>query len=569
MKAKLLTTLGTIRGRLYLGFGALVVLLLVTGFLAQRSISQLSHAMGAELSEVQQESRLASQLSASAASTLAAGTRYLETRDTSALTVFRDQGWNAHRLQREMNNSPGQRSEELSAVAAVDAKLSAMEVHYALAHRLSDLGRVDSSRAQAAKAQVQVDSLLMNLEQLGALKALKVGATSRSLQRESSRRTLALLALIALAVAGAIGVVILTIRSIGAPLDVLVEHARRLSQGDLTVRTHTKLPGEFRILGNAMNQTGDSLSRVVSVAAQTAENVASSAHQLSSVSEQISISAGQMANAMTGVSHGAEEQVSQLRFIEDALQAIRSAADSVTARSSEVRALAGEIEGTAADKRREVERALAILVDVKSSVERASAEVSALNTTTADINRFVHTVMQIAEQTNLLALNAAIEAARAGEAGVGFAVVADEVRKLAGQAQKAADDIVQMTAVVTRRVTSSALVMETGAARVVEIETVSREIDEALRVISAAAGRARAAADHAAAAAAANATAVATASTGLQSIAKTAQSHAASAQEVSASTQEQSKACEEMTSASNLLLEGSTQLRELVGGLKT
>ena len=569
MSRTLLGVLGTIRGRLWLGFGALVVLLVVAGALAQRSISQLSHAMATELSDVQQESRLASQLSASAAATLAAGTRYLETRDTSALTVFREQGWNAHRLQSEMNNRPNQRAEELSAIAAVDAKLSSMEVYYALAHRLVDLDRGDSARAQAARAQVQVDSLLMHLEQLGAMKALKVSSASRRLQNESSRRTLILLGLIALAVASGIAVVLFTIRSIGAPLDALVEHARKLSQGDLTVRTRSGLPDEFQILGNAMNQTGDSLSRVVSVAAQTAENVASSAHQLSSVSEQISIAAGQMASAMTGVSTGAEEQVSQLRFIEDALGAIRNSADSVTGRSSEVRSLAGEIEGTAAEKRREVERALAILVDVKLSVERASAEVTALNTTAADINRFVQTVMQIAEQTNLLALNAAIVAARACDEGKGFAVVADEVRKLASQAQQAADDIVQMTAVVTRRVSSTSRVMEAGAARVVEIETVSHEIDDALRAISTAAGRARAAAEHAAGAAAANATAVTTASTGLQAIAKTAESHAASAQEVSASTQEQSKACEEMTTASNLLLMGSTQLRELVGGLKT
>lgn len=569
MKIELLGVLGTIRGRLWLGFGALVILLLVAGALAQRSISQLARAMATELSEVQQESRLASQLSASAASTLAAGTRYLEMRDTTTLTVFREQGWNAHRLQTDMNNRRGQRADELSAIAAVDSKLSSMEVHYALAHRLADLGRADSARAEGARAQVQVDSLLMHLEQLGAMKALKVSAASRRLQAESARRTLVLLGLIALAVASGIGVVLLTIRSIGAPLDALVEHARKLSQGDLTVRTRGGLPDEFQILGNAMNQTGDSLSRVVSVAAQTAENVASSAHQLSSVSEQISISAGQMANAMTGVSHGAEEQVSQLRLIENALGAIRSAAESVTGRSSEVRSLAGEIEGTAAKKRREVERALAILVDVKLSVERAAAEVSALDATAADINRFVQTVMQIAEQTNLLALNAAIEAARAGEAGKGFAVVADEVRKLASQAQQAADDIVQTTAVVTRRVTSSSRVMEAGAARVVEIEAVSHEIDAALRAISMAAGRARAAAEHAAGAAAANVTAVVSASTGLQAIARTAESHAASAQEVNASTQEQSRACEEMTSASNLLLQGSTQLRELVGGLKT
>jgi len=559
----------TIRGRLWSGFGVLVALLIIAGVLAQRSMASLTEAMSSELKDVQQESRLASQLSASTAATLAAGTRYLQTRDTSALTTFREQGWYAHRLQRDMNNRPGQRAAEVATVAAMDAKLSAMEVRYALAHRLADLNRDAAARAEAAKAQVQVDSLLEYVERLGTLKSQKVAAVARRLETQSGRRVLFLLGLIALAVIVGIVVVARTIRSIGAPLDALVAHARRLSAGDLTVRTRSKLPGEFQILGSAMNQTGDSLSRVVSVAAKTAENVASSAHQLSSVSEQISLSASEMAEAMTEVSRGAEQQVQQLRTIESALQAIQRAAESVTGRSSEVRSLAGEIQATASEKRREIERALAILGEVKVSVERAAAEVIALNTTTADINRFVKTVGSIAEQTNLLALNAAIEAARAGESGKGFAVVADEVRKLAEQTQRAADDIVQMTSVVTSRVASSSRVMETGAARVVEIERVSREIEQALHVIAGAAERARSAADQVGTAAAANAAAVTSATTGLESIAKTAENHAAAAEEVNASTQEQSAACEEMTSASTLLLQGSTQLKELVGGLKT
>ena len=54
---------------------------------------------------------------------------------------------------------------------------------------------------------------------------------------------------------------------------------------------------------------------------------------------------------------------------------------------------------------------------------------------------------------------------------------------------------------------------------------------------------------------------------GIAGIARTAESHAVAAEQVNASTQEQSAACEEMTSASAMLLEGSTQLRQIVGGL--
>ena len=318
-----------------------------------------------------------------------------------------------------------------------------------------------------------------------------------------------------------------------------------------------------------MNQTGDSLSRIVTVAARTAENVATSAHDLATVSEQISLSAGQMAESMTEVSFGAEAQVEQLRRVDDTLDSIREAADGVKIRSTELNNLAQEIEASAIAKRQEILRALAILRDVKASVQHAAGEVVALNGTTAEINRFVETVGKIADQTNLLALNAAIEAARAGVHGRGFAVVADEVRKLAGQAQSAADDIMQTTGIVTSRVASSSRAMAASAARVLEIETLSHDIDEALGAITSAAERTRIAAGGVASAADANLKAVHSAACSIEAIARTAEGHAAAAEQVNASTQEQSAACEQMTSASNLLLAGSTQLQQLVGELRT
>jgi len=271
---------------------------------------------------------------------------------------------------------------------------------------------------------------------------------------------------------------------------------------------------------------------------------------------------------MTEVSHGAETQVQQLREIDDTLSAIRDSADGVRFRSGEVNDLARQIETSAEEKRQEVQRSVGMLRDVKASVERAAHEVIALNDTTAEIHRFVAMVAKIADQTNLLALNAAIEAARAGVHGRGFAVVADEVRKLAAQAQRAADDILQVTDVVTARVSAGARAMEIGSARVVEIEHLSETIESALASITSAAERTRVAAEGVAEAAATNLRAVQGAANSIEAIARTAEGHAAAAEQVNASTEEQSAACEQMTSASNVLLEGSTQLKKVVAILK-
>ena len=567
---------GTIRGRLTLGFAALIILLLVAGVLARRTMTQMSATIGATLKGVQEEARQSADLSGDVSQTIEAASTYVQTRDSTALAAFRKNAWHAHEVQRAMNArlsraSEGneRRDEEAGLIAEIDARFSELEVRYALAHRLLDVGRTGDASRQEALARGVVGELLADIERLGRLKAAKVASVSAGLTAESDRRSLMLVILIGFAaVVGSIGVVV-TVRSISVPLDLLVRHARSLSEGDLTVRTDAALPAEFQILAAAMNQTGDSLSRVVAVAAQTSEDVAGSATQLASVSEEISLSAGQMATSMTEVSIGAEQQVSRLHTVDVALQAIHRTGGGVKQRSADVTAFAGDIESTAALKRTEIERALEILRHVKASVETATTEVRALNATVDDINRFVQTVSSIADQTNLLALNAAIEAARAGDAGRGFAVVADEVRKLAESSHVAAQDIVQLTGQVTSRVAQSARAMETSTVRVSEIERVSRDIDEALTSITVAAEKTRVAASGVSDAAEANLVAAESAVADVQAIARTAESHAAAAQQVNAATEEQSAACEEMTSASHQLLEGSTQLRQLVAGLRT
>lgn len=560
----------SIAKRLWLGFLALMLLLALAGMLAWASLMGISKIVTTTLAQVQQDSHLASRLTTDIAQQLDAASHYVGTRDSASLAAFRRFGWAAHQVQRQMNNSAGQTSAEIALVADIDARFSEIEVQYALAHRLADLGRADAARAQAANARTGVATLLGDVERLAQLKATKVVDAADRVRRDSRRRSSLLVAMILAALLIATLIVITTVRNIDTPLRALVDHARELSRGNLGARiAPDEMPGEFATLGMAMNQTAEALANVASVAATTADSVASSAHDLASVSTEISQSASQMASAMSGVSQGAEGQVQQLHDIDEALQSIRSRAEVVMVGTEEVSILAGTIEQSAQAKRVEIARALAILIEVRKTVQAAAAEVIALNTTADDINRFVGTVSRIADQTNLLALNAAIEAARAGHAGRGFAVVAEEVRKLAEQAQAAADDVVQMTGIVTARVKSTSTAMQAGVARVGEIERVSRDIDSALTAIGVAAERTRHAAREVTSAAQKNMQVADSVAGGITAIAKTAEGHAAAAEEISASTQQQSAACEEMSSASATLLHGSTQLRELVGNLNT
>jgi len=558
----------SIGSRLRAGFAVLLVLLGLAGALGWSALHALSINVGDSMVAAEQDAELAARLSNDVAREIEVAGRLLETHDEAVATEYRALSEDAHEVQHQMTTRPGQQGDEIARLSGIDVALSQLEVQYSLAHLLHDLGRSDAALAQRTRARPVVHALLDDIERLSELKAARAEQASVAIAGSASNRALIFVIVIAIALLLAWFTVRVTVQSIARPLGQLLRHAQSLSEGDLSARTTAQMPGEFEVLGAALNRTGESLGRVVSVATTTADDVARSARELSSVAEQISVAASQMAESMSDVTTGASGQAGSLHRIDGALQAIQARAEDVRRGVDEVTRLAGAVAESSAAKRTDVQRALAILTDVRATVLAASEEVTALSASTDDINRFVSLVLGIADQTNLLALNAAIEAARAGDAGRGFRVVADEVRSLATQARHAADEIARTTGVVGKRVGATQQAMATGVARVGEIERVAREIDAALETVGTFAERTREAAHGVTTAAGYNTDAVQDAAGNLGSIARTAESYAATAEEVSASTEEQSAACEEMTAASAELLSSSTTLRDIVSTLK-
>ena len=560
----------TIRRMLGLGFGLMILLLLQAGFVGWASIANLSDEVGATFRHANEVTQQSARFSHVITQEVQAGTTYLSDRDPAAEADFRRLGLEAHGLHRTFTSRRSDLAGEVANTVVVDSRLAEVENAFAVAHRLADMGRDAEAKAQAQNARRLVGRLLVELQRVDRANNLAFIRASDALNEHAMRRTALLISVIGFALLLAVIIVVRTSREIGRPLRSLVRHAVQLSRGNLQNRTPTPgMPGEFRTLAEAMNHASESLSRVVSGAANTADDVARSAGDLASASKQIADSAGQVAEAVGEVSLGAETQVQQLKKITDALDGIRTRADNMVAGAGEVHALAGAIEAEAEAKKGDIGRALEILLDVRTIVHNAATEVSGLTTTAAEINDFVVSVSRIAEQTNLLALNASIEAARAGPAGRGFAVVASEVAKLAEQTQTAADDVVRLTEAVTARVTTTSRAMEGSATHVEEIERVGRELNGALATIAAAAERTRQSAASVTSSAQENVKAVEIAAQNIGLVSKTAEGHAAAAMQVSASTEEQSAACEQMTSASTQLLTGSRQLKLLVGGLKT
>ncbi len=560
----------SIRRTLALGFALLMLLLVGAGVFGWATISGMSREVSERFAHANDLTRQSSTFSHTITEEVQAAISYLGDLNPQSETDFERLGWEAHRMHRTFTTRKNELADEVTNTVAVDSKLAEVENSYAVAHRLADLGRSDAAKTQSERAAALVTQLLDELRRVDNSNNLAFANAAKALQENALRRSALLVGVIAGALLLAVIIVARTSTAIGRPLRMLLKHAMQLSRGNLQMRTRTAgLPTEFRTLGEAMNHASDSLSRIVTGAAYTADDVARSAGDLASASRQVAESAGEIAEAVGDVSQGAESQVHQIRSVNSALEGIRSRAGEMVGGAEEVHALAGAIEAEAEAKRGEMVRALKILLEVRDVVQQAASEVSGLATTAAEINDFVVSVSRIAEQTNLLALNASIEAARAGPSGRGFAVVAAEVGKLAEQTQAAADDVVRLTEAVTTRVATTTRAMESSAVSVCEIERVGRELDSALSTIVAAAERTRQAAAAVTASAEQNMLAVEGAAKNLGMVTRTAEGQATAAMQLSASTEEQSAACEEMTSASSSLLQGSRQLRGLVGELKT
>ena len=158
------------------------------------------------------------------------------------------------------------------------------------------------------------------------------------------------------------------------------------------------------------------------------------------------------------VLQGGDESAQNARDSLESAQAIASGAHQLTAAIDEISRQAADSDTAVQQVRQDVGTA----VDATARLREAAESV----------DKVVLFIREIAEKTNLLALNATIEAARAGDAGKGFAVVASEVKALANQTGKATNDIARQIEAMqnaTQETADAISAIDTQAERVAEV----------------------------------------------------------------------------------------------------
>jgi hypothetical protein len=221
---------GSIRGWLLLGFGFLLALLALAGAIGRRSLVATGDSTRETLALLQAETMLSARLQAGSSLAIASAGQYLRDRDTTARRQFGRSALEAHGALRAMNKAADQDSRETVLLSTIDARLSEMEVRYARAHVLADLGRVAEANAQADTARGTASRLGEDVQRLAELRAGKIGEQAERLEEQAHERSAWLLGVIAASVLLAAVVVAFTLSRIGRPLAALVAHARELSR---------------------------------------------------------------------------------------------------------------------------------------------------------------------------------------------------------------------------------------------------------------------------------------------------------------------------------------------------
>jgi len=461
----------SLKMKLGLGFGALLVILVAMGVTSYTSVQKLSELSA--FSDKKANGRFFSVSIDSLINNQKAEYRaFLLTNQEAEMTRYADNSGvlaeDLNKLEATLSTDKGR--ELVSHLRqSIDAYHAIID-HAVELHRAGKQDQAISIITQPKSEATRADLASTLSELLEAQNKLKEAA--REEQSATESRTTILITSLAI-VGVVVGLVVATIivRSITGGVTRMVTMIEEVAANNLTVEDmEITSQDEIGQAGTALNQMKNNLRELIHSIAGTAEHVASASEELSS--------------SATLQAQGAETQKDQTTQVATAMQEMSSTVLQVSENSTKAAEASRQAAETARKGGGIVDETLAKMRSIADSVSSTAKKVEELGKSSDQIGHIIGVINDIADQTNLLALNAAIEAARAGEQGRGFAVVADEVRKLAERTTSATKEIAQMIQTVQNETKVAVAAMEEGRKQVDEgVQTTAQAGDSLKEII--------------------------------------------------------------------------------------
>lgn len=254
---------------------------------------------------------------------------------------------------------------------------------------------------------------------LDRLTTLKIEAAQQKAEENKTTAHRAILFMIVFIIGGlaiAMGLGFYIARVISKPVQMVVDAAGSIADGNLKIAVAIQSKDEFGLLAQAFNTMAEKLNATLTNVKQAAEQVAAGAGQIAASGEVLS--------------QGSTEQASSIEEITASMTQVAAQTKQNAVHANQ----ANELAILAKDQ----------AIEGNTQMQQMVRAMGEINESSTNISKIIKVIDEIAFQTNILALNAAVEAARAGQHGKGFAVVAEEVRNLAARSANAAKETTAM-----------------------------------------------------------------------------------------------------------------------------